>query len=272
MNSQNIHIKAAMGTLLKMFYEDNLDRVARAVFKGNTIPSDNWSFINRILMYLQNTEDARGFNQWKEAGRYVKKGSKAFYIIAPLFKKIEKMVETKTESGEVKTDKQVIEVLAGFKGVPVFRFEDTEGAPIIREEYKLNIPYEFNGIIKELGLKIDAVRYSGMAYGSYNLLNKQIELASPDIDVFLHELSHAVDDKLNGLKPGQQKDQEVIAEFSGAVIGHLMGYKIPLGNARDYIEHYSFKELLNSLSRVERIVNYVIERTTIKTAKQPIFV
>jgi hypothetical protein len=192
MNSQNIHLKAAMGTLLKMFYEDNLDRVARAVFKGNTIPSDNWSLINRVLMHLQNTEDARGFNQWKEAGRYVKKGCKAFYIIAPMFKKIKKMVETKTESGEVKTDKQIIKVLAGFKGVPVFRFEDTEGAPIVREKYKLNIPYEFNGIIKELGLKIDAVRYSGLAYGSYDLLNKQIELATPDIDVFLHELNRVV--------------------------------------------------------------------------------
>jgi len=73
------------------------------------------------------------------------------------------------------------------------------------------------------------VRFCG-AYGSYNLLNKNIRLASPDIEVFLHELSHAVDDRLNGLKPGQKKDQEVTAEFSAAIIGYLMGYKIPLGN------------------------------------------
>ncbi len=262
MNPQNTSIKDAMDTLLRIFNEDNLDKAARAVFKGNAVPSDKWSFINRVLMHLKNTEDARGFRQWQEVGRYVKKGSRAFYIIAPMFKKVEKIVETRTESGEVRTDKQMMNVLIGFKGIPVFRFEDTEGAPIIKEEFKLNIPYEFDGIIKELGLKIDAVKYSGFAYGSYNLLNKQIELASPDIDVFLHELSHAVDDTLNGLKPGQQKDQEVIAEFSGAVIGYLMGYKIPLGNVRDYLEQYSFKELLNSLSRVERIVNYVIGRTT----------
>jgi len=87
--------------------------------------------------------------------------------------------------------------------------------------------------------------------------------------VLVAKTFHAVDDKLNGLKPGQQKDQEVIAEFDGAVIGYLMGYKIPLGNVRDYIEHYSFKELLTSLSRVERIVNYVIGRTT-GIAEQPI--
>ncbi len=70
---------------------------------------------------------------------------------------------------------------------------------------KLDIPFEFNGIIQELELKVDAVRF-------------------------------------NGLKAGQRNDQEVTAEFSGAVICHLMGYRVPLGNVKDYIEHYSFKE------------------------------
>ncbi len=93
--------------------------------------------------------------------------------------------------------------------------------------------------------------------------NKQIKLASPEIEVFLHELSHAVDDKFIGLKGGQHTDQEVTAEFSAAVIGYLMGYKIPYGNVKQYIESYSFKELLSSLSRVEKIVNYVIEHTRV---------
>lgn len=244
------HVKEAMATLLKMFEEGNLDKVARAVFKGNQIPSDNWSFLNRILMYLSNTEDARGFNQWKQAGRYIKKGSHAFYILAPMFKKVidEKTLEEK-------------QILAGFKGIPVFRFEDTEGAPIISEGLKLDVPFEFNGIIQELGLKIDAVRFNGAVYGSYNPIRKEIKLASPEIDVFLHELSHAVDDRLNGLKAGQRNDQEVTAEFSGAVIGYLMGYKLPMGNVKSYIEHYSFKELMNCLGRIEKVVCYVIERT-----------
>ena len=106
-----------------------------------------------------------------------------------------------------------------------------------------------------------ALRVRLVSKGSYNLLSKEIRLASPEIEIFLHELSHAVDDRLNGLKPGQKKDQEVIAEFSAAVIGYLMGYKIPLGNVKEYIENYSFKELLNSLSRIEKLVTFVIERT-----------
>lgn len=63
------------------------------------------------------------------------------------------------------------------------------------------------------------------------------------------------------MKAGQYNNQEVTAEFSGAVIGHLMGYKVPLGNVKEYIEHYSFKELINCLGRIEKIVAYVIERT-----------
>jgi len=59
---------------------------------------------------------------------------------------------------------------------------------------------------------------------------------------------------LNGLEAGQQKDQGVTAEFRGAVIGHLMGYRVPLGNVKEYIEHYSFKELMNCLGRIEKVL------------------
>lgn len=256
MPSQN-HVKEAMQLLLMMFNQQSLDKVAHAVFRGEDFPSDKWSFLNRLLMYGNNTEDARGFNQWKQAGRYIKKGSKAFYILAPMFKKI--IEEDVSESGEIV--KQEKHILSGFRAVPVFRFEDTDGAPLIKENVKLEIPFEFNSIIQELGLKVDAVRFNGSVYGSYNPLRKEIKLASPDIEIFLHELSHSVDDRLNGLKMGQHNDQEVTAEFSAAVIGYLMGYKLSLGNIRDYIESYNFKELMNCLGRIEKIVRFVIERT-----------
>ena len=251
------HVKEAMETLLKLFEEGNLETVARAVFKGNAIPADKWSFLNRLLMYCNNTDDARGFNQWKQAGRYIKKGSHAFYILAPSFKKITE--EEIKESGDRDTVER--QILIGFRAVPVFRFEDTEGLPLITEVLKFDIPYQFDSIINELGLTVTASRFCGASYGSYNPIRKEIKLASPEIEIFLHELSHAVDDKLNKLKPGQHKDQEVTAEFSAGVIAHLMGYKIPLGNVKEYIEHYSFKELINCLGRIEKVVSYVLERT-----------
>lgn len=250
------HIKEAMETLLKMFEAGDLEKVAHAVFKGGDIPADKWSFLNRLLMYCNNTEDARGFNQWKQAGRYIKKGSHAFYILAPMFKKI-------TDEKALELCAREKQILSGFRAIPVFRYEDTDGAPIISEGLKLDIPFAFNGIIQELGLKVDAVRFNGASYGSYNPIRKEIKLASPEIEIFLHELSHAVDDRLNGLIAGQRNDQEVTAEFSGAVIGHLMGYKVSMGNVKEYIEHYSFKELMNCLGRIEKVVGFVIDRTKV---------
>lgn len=244
-------VKEAMEKLLLIFEDDNLEKVAHAVFKGSgDQPSDKWSFLNRVLMFLNDSDDARGFKQWQHVGRNVKKGSKAFYIIGPRFKKLK---DEKTQEEK--------EFLTGFMGIPVFRYGDTEGEPITRSEFKLDIPYEFTGIIQELGLKVQPARFNGSSYGSYNLVSKNIKLASPDIEIFLHELSHAVDDKITGLKLGQRNDQEVTAEFSAAVIAHLMGYKIALGNVKAYIESYSFKELMSCLSRIEKIVSFIIERT-----------
>src|SRR4030042_1827054 len=103
-------IKEAMETLLKIFKEDNLEKVARAVFRGGDIPADKWSFLNRVLMYLNDTEDARGFRQWQQVGRYVKKGSRAFYIIGPVTRRITE--EKSLESGEtVREDRTVLEAL-----------------------------------------------------------------------------------------------------------------------------------------------------------------
>ncbi len=119
--SENPRIMEAMNSLLTLFKEENLEIVARAVFRGNDIPSDKWSFTNRLLMFLNGTDDARGFKQWQQAGRNVKKGCHAFYIIGPVTWKITE--EKSLGSGEtVREEKQI---LAGFKAIPVFRFEDT---------------------------------------------------------------------------------------------------------------------------------------------------
>jgi len=157
----------------------------------------------------------------------------------------------------------LVEKLVGFKPIPVFRYEDTEGEPLPEENFNVEIPYEFNGIIKELGLKVKTTAFRNY-YGTNNLKTKVIKLASPELIVFLHELAHAVDDHLHSIQGGQIPLQEVVAEFSASVIAHLMGYKIPLGNVKEYIEHYGFTELFKAFARVERVVSFVVERTAVK--------
>jgi len=83
MSNKKNRIWEAMETVLKAF-ENNPEKVALAVFKVKAI---------RCMELFQapdnahDTEDARGFRQWQKVGRRVKKGAKAFYILAPIRKK-----------------------------------------------------------------------------------------------------------------------------------------------------------------------------------------
>ena len=76
----------------------------------------------RLLQFLSDTFDARGYRQWQEAGRQVKKGAKAQHILGTKVKKI-----TDTDDDGQNIDKVVV---TGFYTIPVFRVEDTDGEPL----------------------------------------------------------------------------------------------------------------------------------------------
>jgi len=261
-------IKEAMNKVLEAIENEKLEYVALAIFKGNGKPSDKWSFFNRFLMYAVGTTDARGFKQWQQVGRYVKKGAKAFYILAPIKKKVpvvvkEEVKEVDEEGNEViRVVEKVIyvEKLVGFKPVPVFRYEDTYGKPLKQEEFNVEIPCEFEPLIKELGLNITTAPFNGNYYGCYKPYRKEIELASPELIVFLHELTHAVDHKLNNLK-GTKEEKEVIAEFGAAVIAYMLGYKVDLKQVKYYLHQFKRTTIFKVLNRVEKIVSYVLQKT-----------
>ncbi len=52
------------------------------------IPSAKWSWSNKLLQFLADTSDARGYRQWEQAERQVKKGAKAFHILGLKTKKL----------------------------------------------------------------------------------------------------------------------------------------------------------------------------------------
>ena len=84
----NNNVKAVLDKILEKFKTGDIpEAVALASFPIPDIPSSRWSFTNRTLMFLSGTGDARGFQQWKEAHRWVKKGAKAVYILVPCIKK-----------------------------------------------------------------------------------------------------------------------------------------------------------------------------------------
>ena len=75
--------------VLKMFESGEIpEAIAIASFPTLDIPSSYWSLANRLITLAKGTIDARGFQQWKKAGRKVKKGAKAFHILAPITRKV----------------------------------------------------------------------------------------------------------------------------------------------------------------------------------------
>jgi len=89
---------------------------AKAFINVPGIPSSSWSLGNQLLMLFGGTADARGYNQWIKAHRYVKKGSKAIYILVPMIRKIKDKNDEDTEKTAT----------IGFKTMPVFAYEDTK--------------------------------------------------------------------------------------------------------------------------------------------------
>jgi hypothetical protein len=119
-------ITEALDSIVSCFESGDIpEAVAYSVVPVADIPSAQWSLLNRALMYIAGTMDARGFLQWKRAKRYVKKGARALYILVP------RMVIREKEDGEEK------EVLAGFLARPVCRMEDTEEELLVYQKIEL---------------------------------------------------------------------------------------------------------------------------------------
>ena len=83
---KNAKIKQALENIVQRFKEGDIpEAIAYSMFPIPNTPASRWSLLNRTLMFISGTNDARGFRQWKEVGRYVKKGSQSFTILAPRF-------------------------------------------------------------------------------------------------------------------------------------------------------------------------------------------
>ena len=150
------------------------DLCAKALINAPEKPSSKWSFGNQLLMLLAGTSDARGFKQWQEVGRHVKSRAKAFRILGPVF--VEKPVDESEEDGET------VEVLVGFRAIPVFRLEDTEGTDL--PVYTPRDPPPLLEVAERFGMKVNYLLLSAGVYGLTDYERQVITLATEDWTVF----------------------------------------------------------------------------------------
>ncbi len=258
-------IKEAVDKLLDMFRTGKLpEKVAFSIIHrhpGDVIPSDHWSLGNRILQLLQGTEDARGYKQWQSVGRQVKKGSHAIHILAPMTFKIHEKDE---KTGE---DVEKI-VVKGYRPIPVFKYEDTEGQPLPYDHtYEPATRPTFFDAAAKLGVDVEYKPLKSNYLGRFSLNTNTIRLCSEDAVVYYHELAHAVHATLVDLRVFDPKKAEVVAEFSALVLANIAGINGYEVQGLDYIEHYAkdhtpsaaMKEIFSVLNDVEAIVTKVLD-------------
>ncbi len=218
-------------------------------------PSDSWSMSNRLFMFIAGTGDARGYRQWQKVGRQVRKGSKAAYILAPC-------VAKRTIQGPDGEEDR--EFVTGFRCVPVFRFEDTEGDDLEIADSNVEPPP-----LLEVARKWGAdVKYDETVRGEEGSFSKGrglIRLCTSDPKVFFHELAHLAHSRIEDLKPGQDPEQETVAELAAAVLARMYGHAAD-ANSYNYIAHYSKeatpeevgRSCVRVMSKVEKVLDMIL--------------
>jgi hypothetical protein len=251
----NQNVKKTLDIILDKFKSGDIpEAIAYSMFPFPDIPSANWSLLNRTIMILNNTMDARGLHQWNKANRYVKGGSKAFYIIVPFIKKVDSGDEDNL-------------VLRGFGIKPVFRVEDTDGEPL--QYQTLQIPdLPLIERAEQWGVSVKAIPDNFRFYGYYSPGQKEIAIATSQECVFFHELAHCAHHIYRGdLKPGQDPIQEIVAELSAQALARMVGKSAEdtTGNSYRYIEKYAeqlklspHEACLKVMSDTEKVMELIL--------------
>ena len=253
----NAKVKSVLDTILDQF--KNSDKIPEAIalitYPTANLPMYKWSLLNQLVCYFTGLTDFRGYRQWEEVKRHVKKGEKGTHILVPWIKKDE------DEKGEEKS------FLAGFITASVFSVEQTDGEPLDYQQLELP-PFPLMDRAIELGVNVAAIPGSYEHYGYYSPTKKVIALASPEECVFFHELTHLADDKINGVKNGQDPIQEIVAELGALALCNIVGLdgSKHLGNHYRYIERYAkelnispYSALLKVISNTEKILNFLLK-------------
>lgn len=246
-----------LGRLVSLFSSQNLPDLCRQALIESVGPSRRWSLGNRLVMAYHGTSDARGYRQWQEAGRHVRKGARAIYILAPM------MRTRKARIGETGEEEQV-EFPAGFLAVPVFRYEDTEGRPV--PEYQPREVPPLLDVAAKWGAKVEHGPTVHGEGGSYSPATGGIRLCQDSPETFFHELAHKAHSTFEELKAVQDPEQETVAQLAACVLAKIYGHDAT-NLTWNYIASYASDRTpeavgrlcMRVLSKVERVVTLILE-------------
>ena len=275
----NIHVERITTEMIQQFEAGTIPaRIAESLIARAAghpeAPCASWSHSNQLIMtWLGRTNDARGYRQWQAVGRYVKAGSKAIHILAPMIKKW-------WEQNDVTGEREQRSYVFGFKAIKVFRVEDTDGDPLFEEgAYDPPTLPPLANVAEAFGVTVEYAPSFGQSWrGIYDYTDTnapRIELLTHDMRTWMHELAHAAHHRVAGdkaFKTISRERKEVVAEFSSAVLQRIYLGVDATGNANDYIQSWTGNPLASMLGAIKEVVDVVthITDTDAVTAKQDV--
>jgi antirestriction protein ArdC len=151
---------------------------------------------NNVMLIAQQRHEATmiaGFNAWKKHGRFVRKGEKAIWILAPMVYKASD--DEKSEDNE--------RVIRGFKLVPVFDIASTDGEelPTVCQRLTGADPAGLFSRLAEvahsIGLTVEDAELPGAVNGdcAHTLHRIRVEVSNSlaqRVKTLAHEIGHAL--------------------------------------------------------------------------------
>ncbi len=156
-----------------------------------------YSFNNTLLILTQKPEATRvaGFNAWRKLDRFVRKGEKGIWILAPMV--------YKSDTGDEATAEDPTKVIRGFKPVPVFDVSQTDGAELpevcirLDGEDEAGLYDRLRSVAASIGFSVEDADDLNGANGMCTHDEHRIQVLASNSSVqrvktLAHELGHAI--------------------------------------------------------------------------------
>lgn len=240
--------------IVDQFKQGTLPRALKQVFinRGDDVPCRSWSWNNQLLVALNGHSDARGFKQWQKVGRKVRKGGRAFHILGPCTRK-----GTDPVTGEEKL------FVFGFRSIPVFGLDQTEGDPIAvdeeAEKWLQDLP--LRAVADHWGLSVESYSGEGARALGWYRWGEAIALGTENLSTWAHELCHAADDQNGALQGSPKREKEIVAELGGAVLLAFLGLETEadLGGAWEYVQYQCIESDKPAITHCQRLLKRTCE-------------
>jgi antirestriction protein ArdC len=187
-----------------------------------------YSFGNVLLIMLQYPHASRiaGYRAWQRMNRFIRKGEKAIYVLAPM------VYKRPEDEGADTTDK----VIRGFKYVPVFDVSQTDGEELpsvcnrLSGDDPSNLFAQLVAVAQSIGFSVEHSELPGETNGdcTHELHRIRVEVsnsAAQQVKTLAHEIAHAI--------LHEQYDSRALAELEAESTAYVVCQSLGLDTS-DY--------------------------------------